>query len=179
MSIIHENEYLKDSAIDIAKKMLVAARTAPKGKGRDTLEMMILHGEAIENLSKGMKKFGKKHNASFFTRDAKNLKSALAVVIIGTRIKTLGLDEMCQLCGFENCKEKNKHPNTPCVFNTGDLNIAIGAAAETASQYHVDNRIMFSIGKAALEMNLFESDVKIALGIPISITSKNPFFDRK
>jgi uncharacterized ferredoxin-like protein len=43
----------------------------------------------------------------------------------------------------------------------------------------VDTRLMFSVGRAALALDLFGKDVKQALGIPLSITGKSPFFDRK
>ena len=35
------------------------------------------------------------------------------------------------------------------------------------------------ITKAALDLELFPPEVKIIYGIPLSATSKNPFFDRK
>jgi len=38
---------------------------------------------------------------------------------------------------------------------------------------------MYSVGQAALEMNLLGEDVRIAFGIPLSVSAKNPFFDRK
>ena len=100
------------------------------------------------------------------------------MLILGTEIKTLGLNELCQLCGFENCKEKDKFKNTPCVFNVSDLNIAIGSAVSIAADNRIDNRVMFSAGKAAMKANLFEKDIKISFAIPLSAASKNPFFDR-
>jgi uncharacterized ferredoxin-like protein len=66
----------------------------------------------------------------------------------------------------------------PCVFNTGDLGIAIGSAVSIAADHRVDNRVMYSVGQAVLEMGLFPPEVKIAYGIPLSATSKSPFFDR-
>jgi len=179
MSIIKESKAIRQTVLQVAQLMLTAARTAPKGKGRNTLEMCIVDGDDISKFVDIMHKIGDEFSVDFFHRDAENLKFASAIVIIGTKIKTLGLEELCQLCGFKNCDEKEKYPNTPCVFNTSDLNIAIGSAVAVASANNVDNRIMFSVGKAALRLNLFESDVKIAFGIPLSVTSKNPFFDRK
>jgi uncharacterized ferredoxin-like protein len=38
---------------------------------------------------------------------------------------------------------------------------------------------MFSVGHAGVAMNLFEGAIKQALGIPLSISGKSPFFDRK
>jgi uncharacterized ferredoxin-like protein len=121
---------------------------------------------------------GDQLKVEFYHRDADNILNAEAILLIGTRIETLGLNEICQLCGFDNCTEKEKSPNTPCVFNTGDLNLAIGSAVSLAADMRVDNRIMFSVGKAAQAIKLFDSDVKIVYGIPIAISSKNPFFDR-
>jgi uncharacterized ferredoxin-like protein len=37
---------------------------------------------------------------------------------------------------------------------------------------------MYSAGKAALSLGLFSAGVKIALAIPLSVSGKNPFFDR-
>ena len=82
------------------------------------------------------------------------------------------------MCGFKNCDEKNKYPSHPCVFNTGDLGIAIGSAVSVAMNHRVDNRIMYTVGQAVIEMGLLGDYVKIVYGIPLSVSSKNPFFDR-
>lgn len=178
MAIIREEKIKKQAVIDIATKMMIAARTAPKGKGKDTLEILIISDEELIKLSDTLLKMGKEQEVDFYLRDAKNIAQSEAVFLIGTEIKTLGLNEKCQLCGFKNCQEKEKHPQTPCAFNTGDLNLAIGSAVSIAADLRVDNRVMFSLGKAAIEADFFEKDIKIAFGIPLSALSKNPFFDR-
>lgn len=38
---------------------------------------------------------------------------------------------------------------------------------------------MFSIGHACLDLRWFDETVKQALGIPLSVTGTNPFFDRR
>jgi uncharacterized ferredoxin-like protein len=86
---------------------------------------------------------------------------------------------ICGMCGFSNCAEKNMHPEHPCVFNSGDLGIAIGSAVSIAMDNRVDNRIMYSVGQALLEMGIFRKEIRIIYGIPLSISGKNPFFDRK
>jgi len=48
-----------------------------------------------------------------------------------------------------------------------------------AADLRVDNRVMYSVGKAALNIGILGEDVKIAYGIPLSISGKNPFFDRR
>ncbi len=169
----------KDSAvIDVARKMLVAAKTAPKGKGVDNIEMMVLTDNEIKELSDYLLNMVEEKKAPrFFARDAKNILHASALFLIGTKIATMGLSP-CGLCGFENCAEKKKYADVPCSFNTGDLGIAIGSAAGIAMDNRVDNRIMYTVGIAAKEMNLLGSEVKIIYGIPLCSESKNPFFDR-
>jgi uncharacterized ferredoxin-like protein len=100
------------------------------------------------------------------------------VVIIGVRIKVTGLAK-CGMCGFDNCLEKEKFPYTPCIFNTTDLGIALGSAASVAKNHCIDNRIMYTVGQAAIEMGIMSNDIKVVFGIPLSVSSKSPFFDRK
>lgn len=83
------------------------------------------------------------------------------------------------MCGYNNCEEKENHPSHPCVFNTGDLGIAIGSAVSVAMDSRIDNRIMYTVGQAAKELKIFGDEVGIIYGIPLSASSKNPFFDRK
>jgi uncharacterized ferredoxin-like protein len=65
-----------------------------------------------------------------------------------------------------------------CSFNVGDLGIAVGSAVSRAADMRVDNRIMYSVGKAVLELNLLPDKVRLVYGVPLSATGKNPFFDR-
>ncbi|GAI99436.1 unnamed protein product [marine sediment metagenome] len=58
-----------------------------------------------------------------------------------------------------------------------DLGIALGSAAKMASQLNIDNRIMYVVGAGAKELRLLDSD--LVIGIPLSITRKNPYFDRR
>ena len=59
-----------------------------------------------------------------------------------------------------------------------DLGIAVGSAVKTASLLNVDNRIMFSVGVAAIRLGLLK-DCEIVLGIPLSAYGKSIYFDRK
>ncbi len=179
MALTNETEINRQALIEIAKKMMIAARTAPKARGTDNLEILMLTGNHIKTLAKKMEETGKREDNHIFLRDSKNVHdSADVVVLIGTHFKSVGL-KLCGFCGFDNCEQKDKHPDMPCAYNTGDLGIAIGSAVSMAADYRVDNRIMYTIGYAAREMKILNSDVKIIYGIPLSATSKNPFFDRK
>jgi len=158
---------------------MTAARTAPKGRGIDNLVIALLKEDGIKNVSDKLKEMVHRDKLpEFFLRDAKNILNAKAMVVMGTKIASMGLNP-CGMCGFGNCGEKNKHPEHPCVFNTGDLGIAMGSAVSVAMEHRVDNRVMYTVGQALLEMRALGDDVKIIYGIPLSISAKNPFFDRK
>lgn len=178
MALLHEKKIKSAALKQIAEKMLIAARTAPKGRGQDHLSLAIAEEEEIRRISEKMKEIGERTGAQYFIRDALNILEAPVIVLLGSEIATLGLVN-CGNCGFADCSEKEKHPEIPCAFNTGDLGIAIGSAVSIAMDHRADNRIMFTIGQAVLELGLFEPEVRIIYGIPLSATSKNPFFDRK
>ena len=68
--------------------------------------------------------------------------------------------------------------NATCAFSGINLGIALGSAVGIAAAHHIDNRIMFSVGKAAQRKKVFERKVTMAFGIPLSSTAKNIFYDR-
>lgn len=173
------NDIIRESLLDVAKKMVMAASTAPKARGINHIVSAILTDRDIQDLAKVMRDLGERHENSILIRDADNvLKRADVLVLLGTRVRSINL-ALCGYCGYADCKEKNQHPDVPCAFNTGDLGIAIGSAVSIAMDHRVDNRIMYSVGMAAKEMNILGEDVPIIYGIPLSAAAKNPFFDRK
>ncbi len=177
MPIIYEEELKKETIREVAKQMMIAARTAPKGRGIDNLSIALLEPEAIEKIAKCMEEIDAEMDFPAFSRDAKNLRKADACIVLGTKIKSVGLKK-CGMCGYKNCAEKEKHPNHPCVFNTTDLGIALGSAVSVAMDHRVDNRIFYTAGQAVLDLKLLGEEVKIAYAIPLSASSKNIFFDR-
>lgn len=172
------DQLVTEKIIEIAKNMALAARTAPKARGTDNLEILIITENELNQLAEHMQHISERDQVAFFKRDAENVLQSSAVVLIGTRYKALGLKN-CGWCGWQTCDEKEKHPDHPCAYNLNDLGIALGSAVSLAADHRIDNRIMFSIGKAALELNWFSGDIKAAFGIPLSATNKSPFFDRK
>ena len=68
--IYNERDLRETQALDIAQKMLVAARTAPKGKGIDVLECAVANGDEKEALAVAMETIGKERGHAFFLRDA-------------------------------------------------------------------------------------------------------------
>jgi uncharacterized ferredoxin-like protein len=78
-------EGLKVKALKkIAIEMMIAARTAPKGKGVDTLKIAFAEKEDIEMIAKRMFEIDREINFPTFNRDAKNILNADAMIILGT-----------------------------------------------------------------------------------------------
>lgn len=175
--ITNQNQ-IEASVRHIADAMTIAAITAPKARGVSNVFTGILEDEEIKAVSDHLiKMVDERGFPPFFKRDAMNILSAQCVFIIGTRIQSTGIPA-CGLCGFKDCAEKDLHPDQPCSFNTGDLGIAIGSAVSIAADRRADSRVMFTVGKAVVEMGLLGKEVRIAYGIPLSVSSKSPFFDR-
>lgn len=172
--IINERDCRHEHVINIAKQIMTAARTAPKGKGIDIIEMAVITGEEIKKLSDKMIAMVEEHGMKFFLRDADNILHAECLLLLGTHEKEQGLN--CGHCGFPTCASRTA--GIPCALNAIDLGIAIGSACATASDLRVDTRVMFSAGLAAQRLNWLK-DCKMVMAIPVSASSKNPFFDRK
>ena len=152
--LIKSQEAERDAALNIAKLMLVAARTAPKAAGHDSIVTAILDGEDKDKLANEMERDGKEKKRPNRIRDAGNVRNSDLVILVG--VKYGG--------------------NLSNELKLTDLGIAVGSASKIASDLNVDNRIMRSIGDVADNMKLLEADY--SLGIPISIKGKNIYFDR-
>ena len=175
--MLTEENVREEAVIALAKQIAVAARTAPKAKGCDNVEIVILTGNDIEKLATTMCEIADKETGrASFKRDADNCRKSQAVMLFGTKVESLGLN--CRFCGFDTCEEKNKFPKIPCYFNANDLGLAIGSAVSKAADYRLDNRVMYTIGYTALQMGLLPS-CSVILGVPLSVSGKSPFFDRK
>ena len=153
---------------------MTAARTAPKGKGIDVIEAALVTGEDLKKLSEKMVAMVEEHGMKFFLRDAENILQAECVIIIGTHELAQGLN--CGHCGFATCAGRPE--GVPCAINSVDVGIAIGSACAMAADLRVDTRVMFSAGLAAQRLDWLKGCTSV-FAIPVSASSKNPFFDRK
>lgn len=171
--LLNERTGRQEEALRIGRQMMTAARTAPKGKGIDIIETAVVTGEEIKMISKELIKIYAETGMKFYLRDSENLFRAEAIVLIGTRFQNQGLN--CGYCGFATCREKPG--SVPCAINTIDVGIAIGSACSVATDCRADSRVMFSAGYAAQRLDLLNG-CKNMIAIPLSISSKNPFFDR-
>jgi uncharacterized ferredoxin-like protein len=141
-----------EGLLHVAQLMVVAARTAPKARGEDDISTAIVTDQDKAKLADTMDTLDR-------TRDAQNIRDAGIVVLIGV-----------------NCGPASE-AFWPFKAKLVDLGIAVGSAVKVASDLNVDNRIMYSIGVAAKQMGLLDSEE--IQGIPLSVTGKNIFFDRK
>ena len=165
------------AVMEAAYAICAAIRTAPKAHGDDYLDTAIVTGEDKDKLADEMRKLADGPDGAFFARDADNVDKSIAIVLAGAKESTRGLGERCQLCHNENCAACAA-ANGCCVFTALDLGIALGAAVAMLSDVHIDNRIMFTIGKAAESLGLL-GEHRLIMGIPMSVSGKSPFFDRK
>lgn len=172
--ILNERDTRHEHVLHVARQMMTAARTAPKGKGIDIIETAVVTGEEIKVLSDTLITMCAENGLKFFLRDADNILSAECIILIGTREKAQGLN--CGHCGFDTCVERSE--GVPCALNSIDVGIAIGSACATAADLRVDTRVMFSAGLAAQRLNWLDGCRQV-MAIPVSASSKNPFFDRK
>ncbi len=172
----------KEALEQMAKEILVACRTAPKGKGQDDIVTYLTDENDRMQIADEMERISAKKGA-FFNRDAINVRDSDQMILIGLEIaRTSGLN--CGACGFEKCIDMEKQTKSEevfkgpfCSIKITDLGIALGVAAAKAKDMGIDTRIMYSAGAAACNKKLI--DAEIAIAIPMSVSGKNIYFDRK
>ncbi len=176
------NPHLMESTLKlIAELMELSARTAPKAGGKDYIVTKVLTGDELKALADEMVRYGQQAGKPNFDRDAAGVRAAGAVLLVGIRdAKPSSLN--CGACGYARCADIPAPQDGPefsgpyCAWRLVDLGIAISSAVKTASIHNVDNRIMYRIGPVVRKMGLIDADV--VLGVPLSATGKNVYFDR-
>jgi uncharacterized ferredoxin-like protein len=171
----------------VAELMALSARTAPKGKGQDSIVIRVVTGDDVQKLAAEMHRLGEALGIKILLRDSGNMEKSDACVVIGCKgADAAGID--CGGCGFETCKEmlaaqdanatqKKPFHGPNCAIKMADLGIALGSAAKTASLHNVDNRIMFTAGVGALSLDWMEG-CNVAYGLPLKASGKSIYFDR-
>ena len=108
----------------VAGLMCVAARTAPKTRGRDHLIIGILDHEELAAAAAKMRELADRDSFHAFARDADLVRRSPCAVVIGVRSSTLGLN--CGYCGYDSCRELEAASGV-CAFNSIDLGISVGS----------------------------------------------------
>ena len=67
----------------VADMMALSARTAPKGKGADSIRIRVTTESDLAVLSTEMRSIGEEEGLGFFLRDAGNVEASDACVLIG------------------------------------------------------------------------------------------------
>ena len=177
-----------EGLLAVAKAMAVAARTAPKARGVDAIETLIAFDEDLDALAGAMEEHGAKSAMSeIFKRDAESVRKSQAALLVGLqdlRPKKVERPLDCGGCGHGDCsgflrveKREGKDFSGPvCLFQAIDLGIALSSASSVAARSHVDNRMMFTMGGPAHKLGWMKS--QIIIGIPLSCSGKNIYFDR-
>lgn len=170
------NEIKKSAILNVADLMATAALTAPKASGHDTIRAAIVTGEEKDALRDKMIKLGEAYGQENFKRDAGNVDRSECVVLVACTDRFFGMSN-CSLCGFEDCRV-NRNAGGKCAITLTDLGVAVGSASSIAADNRIDNRIMYTAGKAAIKLGYLPDDADICYGIPLAAESKNIFFDR-
>ncbi len=176
--VYNSDDMEMQAAMNAASLVCAAARTAPKACGVDRMHTLTLTNGDKAAVAAEMERLGKENDAGYFLRDAECVRAAKVLVLIGIEEGTRGLNELCGYCHLGNCKGCAEG-NGVCVYDPMDVGIALGSAAAMAADCRMDSRILFTAGRAALSLNLLGEDVKLIYGLPLSVTGKSPFFDRK
>ena len=188
MAILKSEELEKEAVKMGASMMALSARTAPKTRGLDSVKTAILTGEDLEKLAVAMEAKVQEKSTELpgYKRDAGNVRGSAAILLIGVSRdpKRLELPLNCGACGHKTCKdlvavgrrEGEDFTGPVCIFQAIDLGIALGSVVKLAGELNIDNRIMYTVGAAAKKLKLLDSD--LIMGIPLSVTGKNPYFDR-
>ena len=179
---------MKDVANMVVNLMAASARTAPKAGGKDFLEITVItDADTLGKIASTMKGYAPKStNEAFWLRDASNIENSDALLLVGlTKPVTAGYD--CGGCGYPSCAdfEKNRqlqeremgYTGPHCIMRMMDIGVALSSAAKTASILNIDNRVQQRVGAAARALGYIRAEV--VMGIPVSITGKSIYFDRK
>lgn len=171
--MVYTEESLEKESIKYITALITGAiKTAPKSKGINTIKTVTVTEKEKDQIAEEMKK----NDRPAFQRDALNLLSSDAVILIGVKTQRIGLD--CEMCRYKDCQESEEKKGL-CIFNLVDLGIALGSAVSSASSFKVDNRIMYTVGYAARNLKFLPEEYDIIMGLPLKYSHKNIFFDRK
>lgn len=166
----------EDALLQVANLMALSARTAPKARGEDFIDIVVVTGPELKKLGKAMLKFGERVNDMDYERDGMCVCNSTACLLIGVR-------DPIQRKGTPKGKEGRKGTSKGDFYDEServkrylDLGIALGSAAKTASIHNADCRIMWHAGEVARHLGMM--DGMAVIGIPIAAHGKNIFFDR-
>lgn len=192
-------ELVQDGLRHVAELCAIAATTAPKSGGQlflkgsaPILEIRLVDDrESLKRISDWIRDRGAKRGDSIWARDAETALKTDQILFIGLA-KWYPPVYDCGACGFPTCAEfmnampaqRNKvdaddweFAGPICQIRCIDLGVAVGSAAKEASGHGVDTRCQTRTAAAARHLGIISAD--LAVGLAMSVSHKNIFFDRK
>ncbi len=97
--VINERDIRNETVRAAAQAVMAAARTAPKAKGRDMVEVAVVTEEDIERLAETMVLMSGESGMKFLLRDADNIRQAQAVIVVGISDPHAVCGLNCGYCG--------------------------------------------------------------------------------
>ncbi|MFW6055730.1 MAG: ferredoxin domain-containing protein [Chloroflexota bacterium] len=191
MARVNSADAERESVMSVARLMATAARTAPKARGVDAIDTLIVEGQDLEALAHAMDECASGRPSAVkaaFHRDADSLRKSTCAILLSVTGEPKKPENPfdCGACGFSTCQalikaranasSKTDFFGPVCVYASLDLGVALGSAVQIAGSHNIDNRMMYTMGVAAGTLNWMKGDV--ILGIPLSSSGKNIYFDR-
>jgi uncharacterized ferredoxin-like protein len=184
---ITEMDDMLQSGLDRAVEMMaLAAQTSFRFSNRNTIKIIKVTNEEIEQLAEFCFALG--DMAPLAARDGRFavdlIKEPAALLIIGDKRQSL-FNYNCGACGYRTCAELNKAEmvesltsNGPsCIFRNINIHIAADAAAAMAWRLGLHCRVFSTLGFAAKALELLP-DMDTVVSVAVSAAKVNPFFDR-
>ncbi len=108
MSLLSSEQSEQQAILTAAQMIMAAITTSPKSRGLSEIKSVLVQGEEKEALAQAME-MHYRHKGSrleFFLRDAQNIRSAAAVLLIGVKGTMPKKPESpfnCGVCGHPSC----------------------------------------------------------------------------
>ncbi len=184
---IREMPDLVESGLERAVELMaLAANNSFRFKDRNTLKMITVQGESLQEIAEYCFSLG--DMAPLAARDGRHLiqlmKEPCSLLILGEKRRS-DFNFNCGACGYRTCVELNKAEevesltaNGPsCLFKSINLNIAANAAASAAHRLGLHCRVFSTLAFAAMALQVI-TDVDLVISVSVSAAKKNPYFDR-
>jgi uncharacterized ferredoxin-like protein len=193
-----QDEIFMHALHNVAELCAVAAMTAPKSGGqlftkgaKPFIETVIIDDRATLNrLAEWLRARGTRLKEPIWFRDADSAEKLDLVLLIGLAKWYPPLYD-CGACGYATCAEFLRaapahhtpeaddweFPGPICQLRCIDLGIAVGSAAKIASLNNIYSRCQTRIAGAARHLGLIQAD--LAVGLSMSVSHKNIFFDKR
>jgi len=191
-------EVIQSALRRVAELCTVAAITAPKSGGqlflkgsKSFLEVRLVDdSETLHRISGWIRERGHKLNNPIWERDADTVDRTDQILFIGLSSWYPPVYD-CGACGYPTCADfMNAVPGHQsssgsedwefagpiCQIRCVDLGVAVGSAAKVASMHSVDTRCQTRTAAAARHLGVITAD--LAVGLAMSVSHKNIFFDR-